>query len=70
MHLTQAQIEQFQTEGWLFLPELFTPEEVAILREESATVRRSGARRTAPRARRLRPTPTTRRSRSSAATRA
>lgn len=38
MKLTQAQLDQFQTEGWLFLPELFTPEEIAVLREESAAV--------------------------------
>jgi len=38
MNLTPAQLEQFHTEGWLFLPELFTSEEVAVLREESAGV--------------------------------
>lgn len=38
MKLTQAQIDTFNTEGWLFLPELFSPEEIAVLREESATV--------------------------------
>jgi ectoine hydroxylase len=38
MKLTQAQLDQFHTEGWLFLPELFSPEEIAILREESAAV--------------------------------
>jgi ectoine hydroxylase len=32
MKLTQQQIESFHTEGWLFLPELFSPEEVALLR--------------------------------------
>jgi ectoine hydroxylase len=38
MRLSDAQIAQFQTEGWLFLPELFTPEEIGVLREESAAV--------------------------------
>ena len=32
MKLTPAQLEQFHTEGWLFLPELFTPEEFDINR--------------------------------------
>ena len=30
MKLTPEQLEQFRTEGWLFLPELFTPEEVDV----------------------------------------
>ena len=29
--LTQQQIDDFNREGWLFLPELFSPEEVALL---------------------------------------
>ncbi|MDX2202897.1 MAG: phytanoyl-CoA dioxygenase family protein [Hyphomicrobiaceae bacterium] len=57
MKLTDAQIAHFHAEGWLFLPELFAPEEVAVLREESARVlasdrpevwrERNGAPRTA-----------------------
>jgi ectoine hydroxylase len=38
MKLTDAQIKQFHTDGWLFLPELFSPEEIEVLREESAQV--------------------------------
>jgi ectoine hydroxylase len=55
--LTQAQVEQFHTEGWLFLPETFTDEEIAVLRDEAEQIYRvqrpevwrekSGAPRTA-----------------------
>src|SRR5689334_14182126 len=38
MKLTQAQIDTFNREGWLFLPELFSPEEIEVLREEAANV--------------------------------
>jgi ectoine hydroxylase len=38
MLLTEAQIAQFETEGWLFLPDQFTAEEIEILRDESADV--------------------------------
>lgn len=38
MHLTPDQIAQFHREGWLFLPELFTPEEVDLLRQEAVTI--------------------------------
>ena len=38
MKLTTAQIKQFHDEGWLFLPELFSAEEIAVLRDESAHV--------------------------------
>ena len=38
MKLTDAQIEQFHTEGWLLLPELFTPEEVDLLRSEAVKI--------------------------------
>lgn len=31
MRLTQQQIDHFNREGWLFLPELFRPEEVSLL---------------------------------------
>ena len=57
MRLTEAQMKQFQEEGWLFLPELFAPDEIEVLREESAAVlssnrpeiwrEKSGAPRTA-----------------------
>ena len=57
MNLTPAQLEQFHTEGWLFLPELFTPEEVEVLRREAVSIydeqrpevwrEKSGAPRTA-----------------------
>jgi ectoine hydroxylase len=55
--LNQEQLRQFEEEGWLFLPETFSPEEVAVLREESENIYReqrpevwrekSGAPRTA-----------------------
>lgn len=38
MKLTPQQIETFNREGWLFLPELFTPTEVDVLRAEAAGV--------------------------------
>ena len=38
MKLTQAQIDQFHTEGWLLLPDLFTTEEVDLLRREALTI--------------------------------
>lgn len=57
MRLTPEQIEHFNTEGWLFLPELFTPEEVDVLRREAIAIydeerpeiwrEKSGAPRTA-----------------------
>src|ERR671912_650490 len=57
MTLTQEQVRQFHEEGWLFLPETFSPEEIAVLREESENIYRehrpevwrekSGAPRTA-----------------------
>jgi ectoine hydroxylase len=57
MKLTPQQIENFNTEGWLFLPELFRAEEVASLRHEAEAIYReprpevwrekSGAPRTA-----------------------
>jgi ectoine hydroxylase len=34
MKLTQAQLEQFERDGYLFFPGLFTPEEISVLREE------------------------------------
>jgi ectoine hydroxylase len=57
MKLTPAQLDQFHKEGWLFLPELFTQEEVAVLRREAEEIykeqreevwrEKSGAPRTA-----------------------
>src|ERR1700709_1826575 len=57
MKLTQQQIDDFNREGWLFLPELFTPEEVALLAREAEGIydtqrpevwrEKSGAPRTA-----------------------
>ena len=57
MKLTQQQIEFFNREGWLFLPELFSPEEVAHLAREAVNIydanrpevwrEKSGAPRTA-----------------------
>ena len=57
MKLSADQIRQFHEEGWFFLPEAFTPEEVAVLREEAEAIYRenrpeiwrekSGAPRTA-----------------------
>src|SRR5436189_6361691 len=34
MQLTQAQIEQFDRDGYLFFPSLFTPEESQVLLDE------------------------------------
>lgn len=57
MKLSEAQVAQFNTEGYLFLPELFTQEEVAVLRAEAEEIygehrpeiwrEKSGAPRTA-----------------------
>jgi ectoine hydroxylase len=57
MELTPSQIAQFDEDGWLFLPELFTSEEVALLRREAEAIyaeqrpevwrEKSGAPRTA-----------------------
>ena len=38
MRLSPEQMEQFRTEGWLLLPELFTPEEVDVLRREAVSI--------------------------------
>ena len=40
MKLTPQHIEDFHREGWLFLPELFSPEEVALLKRESEAIYR------------------------------
>ena len=57
MRLNDRQVTQFRDEGYLFLPELFTPAEVAVLRSEAAAIyneqrpeiwrEKSGAPRTA-----------------------
>ncbi|MFV0295804.1 MAG: phytanoyl-CoA dioxygenase family protein [Hyphomicrobiaceae bacterium] len=57
MKLTEAQVEHFNTEGWLLLPDLFTQEEVDVLRAEAEEIykldreeiwrEKSGAPRTA-----------------------
>lgn len=57
MELSAQQIAQFRDEGYLFLPELFTEEEVAVLRREAEAIyaadrpeiwrEKSGAPRTA-----------------------
>ena len=57
MKLTDAQVRQFHEEGWLFLPELFKPEEIAVLNAEAEQIykqkreeiwrEKSGAPRTA-----------------------
>ncbi len=41
MKLSGEQVRQFETEGWLFLPELFSAEEVDVLRNEAQEVLRS-----------------------------
>ncbi|MCL2428620.1 MAG: phytanoyl-CoA dioxygenase family protein [Alphaproteobacteria bacterium] len=41
MRLGAEQIRQFETEGWLFMPELFAAEEVALLREEAEGIFRT-----------------------------
>ncbi len=38
MQLSQEQLDQFATEGWILLPELFTPEEVDLLRREAVAI--------------------------------
>ena len=57
MKLTQQQIDDFNRDGWLFLPELFSAEEVALLAREAEGIydtqrpevwrEKSGAPRTA-----------------------
>jgi ectoine hydroxylase len=38
MKLTEEQLAAFDREGWLFLPECFSPEEVGLLREEAQAI--------------------------------
>jgi len=40
MRLNEQQTRQFETEGWLFLPEAFSAEEVAVLRTEAEAIYR------------------------------
>ena len=57
MRLSDDQVRQFREEGWLFLPETFSAEEVAVLRDEAEAIyaanrpeiwrEKSGAPRTA-----------------------
>jgi ectoine hydroxylase len=57
MRLTQQQVDDFNREGWLFLPELYSPEEVNLLAHEAEGIydtdrpevwrEKSGAPRTA-----------------------
>jgi ectoine hydroxylase len=41
MKLNSEQIRQFETEGWFFLPEVFSAEEVATLRDEAQGIFRT-----------------------------
>jgi ectoine hydroxylase len=41
MQLTEQQLRQFDEEGWMFFPEVFSGEEVAVLREEAETLYRT-----------------------------
>ena len=76
MHEAHAQqLKDFDELGYIVMPDCFSDAEMAVLRAEAeeiyvTTARRSGARSRARRARRSPPTPTTRRSASSAAIRA
>ncbi len=57
MKLNEAQVKQFNDDGWLLLPDLFTPEEIAVLSAEAEEIykverpeiwrEKSGAPRTA-----------------------
>jgi len=38
MRLTEAQIAEFDREGWLFFPEAFNPEEVKLLEDEAKAI--------------------------------
>ena len=44
MQLTEAQTAQFDREGWLFLPEVFAPDEVSLLRREAERLFRTERR--------------------------
>lgn len=57
MKLTDTQLKDFEEQGWIFLPDCFSPEEVAVLRSEAERIydedreevwrEKSGAPRTA-----------------------
>lgn len=38
MKLTEEQVRQFEVEGWIFLPEAFSPEEVSVLKAEAENI--------------------------------
>ena len=38
MKLTDQQIKQFKDEGWIFLPDCFSEEEVAVLKSEAENI--------------------------------
>ena len=38
MKLTGEQVRQFEVEGWIFLPEAFSPEEVSVLKAEAENI--------------------------------
>ena len=38
MKLTDAQLKQFDEEGWIFIPDCFSPEEVAVLNAEGEKI--------------------------------
>jgi len=58
MPLTAQQLAQFAGEGYLFLPDCFSEEEVAVLRDEAEAIYATNRQRRAPPSP---PTPTTRR---------
>lgn len=65
--LTDSQVSQFRDEGYLFLPDTFTEEECAVLRDEAELIYRQNGpkydgRNPAHRARRSPRTCTTKRS--------
>ncbi len=41
MTVTTDQVRQFETEGWLFLPQVFSAEEIAVLRTEADAIFRT-----------------------------
>ena len=41
MRLNAQQLRQFEDEGWLFFPKVFSAEEVAVLRDEAETLYRT-----------------------------
>jgi ectoine hydroxylase len=41
MSLSESQLRQFESEGWLFLPNAFTAEEISVLRSEADAIFRT-----------------------------